>query len=179
MTHTASMPTWFAVLRIAVFALLAFNTAWYFHAGSTSKGLDAAAWLLLLGLYSAETQLGDRVGRVAGALRALRLVAAGGVCAAGVAYLLERNALDAINTALWIGVVILLECEVRYPRTAARRRTAFLATAVMLYASLAALVAAWGWRGEWFDAYDALLWLVAFAALETDVLGVTGVKSAI
>jgi hypothetical protein len=27
----------------------------------------------------------------------------------------------------------------------------------------------WAWRGEWFDAYDALLWLVAFAAIEMDV----------
>ena len=27
------------------------------------------------------------------------------------------------------------------------------------------------WRGEWFDAYDALLWLVAFVTLELDVLG--------
>ena len=36
-----------------------------------------------------------------------------------------------------------------------------------------ALVAAWLWRGEWFEAYDAALWLIAFATLEMDVLGFT------
>lgn len=179
MTSTASLPRWVGVLRIAVFGLLTFNTAWYFHAGSTSKGIDAAAWLLLLGLFSVETQFAGRVGKIAVILRVLRLIAAAGVCVAGVAYLVERNALDAINTALWIGVVILLECEVRYPQIVARRRPAFIAAAGVLYGSLAALVVIWGWRGEWFDAYDALLWLVAFAALETDVVGVAGLKSAI
>ena len=34
-------------------------------------------------------------------------------------------------------------------------------------------VAAWLWRGEWFEAYDAALWLIAFATLEMDVLGFT------
>ena len=40
----------------------------------------------------------------------------------------------------------------------------------MLYAGLAALVPVWAWRGEWFDAYDATLWLVAFATIEINVL---------
>jgi len=37
-----------------------------------------------------------------------------------------------------------------------------------------ALVAAWLWRGDWFDAYDAALWLVAFATLEMDLLSFIG-----
>jgi hypothetical protein len=28
----------------------------------------------------------------------------------------------------------------------------------------------WAGRGEWFDAYDAMLWLVAFATIEINVL---------
>ncbi len=35
---------------------------------------------------------------------------------------------------------------------------------------LAALVLVWAWRREWFDAYDAALWLAAFAMIEMDVL---------
>jgi hypothetical protein len=35
-------------------------------------------------------------------------------------------------------------------------------------------VAAWLWRGDWFYAYDAALWLTAFATLEIDVLGFIG-----
>lgn len=39
-----------------------------------------------------------------------------------------------------------------------------------LYAGLAALVPVWAWRGEWFEAYDALLWIVAFAGIGINVL---------
>ena len=53
-------------------------------------------------------------------------------------------------------------------------RTGFTATAATLYTGLAVLVPIWGWRGEWFDAYDALLWLIAFATIEMDVLAVAG-----
>ena len=83
---------------------------------------------------------------------------------------MERESLDAINSGLWIAVVVLLEIEVRRPRDVARFRPWFAAAAAMLYTALALLVLTWGWRGEWLDAYDALLWLVAFAIIEMDVL---------
>ena len=38
-------------MRIAVFALLACNTAYYLYAGTLAKGVDAAAWLVLLALF--------------------------------------------------------------------------------------------------------------------------------
>jgi hypothetical protein len=159
-------------LRYSVFALLCGDTAYYLYAGPPSKALDAAAWLVLLALYTLETQHANIITspHAVRALRAMRIVVASAVCAAGVAYLLERNLLDTVNTALWIAVVALLEFEVRYPIAIARDRRIFAITAVTLYAGLAALVAAWAWLGAWFDAYDALLWLIAFATIELDVL---------
>ena len=50
-----TMPRWYRVLRAAVFVLLCVNTAYYVAAASVSKGLDSAAWLVLLVLYSIET----------------------------------------------------------------------------------------------------------------------------
>ena len=47
---------------------------------------------------------------------------------------------------------------------------AFAAGAALLYAALAAVVLSWAWQGVWFDAYDALLWLVAFTMIEVNVL---------
>ena len=41
----------------------------------------------------------------------------------------------------------------------------------MPYAGLLGLVLAWLLRGEWFDAYDAALWLAALATLEMGLLG--------
>ena len=93
------------------------------------------------------------------------------MCAAGIGFIIDRDNLDAVNTALWIAVVVLLELEVRHARLIARFRAAFTATAVGLYAGLAVLVVVWASRGEWFDAYDAFLWLLAFATIEMDVLG--------
>jgi hypothetical protein len=163
-------------MRVAVFALLIANTAYYLYAGTLSKGLDAAAWLVLLALFALETGFAAhvRTPRAAIVMRAVRLVAAVGVCVAGIGYVLERDTLDALNTVLWIAVVVLLEFEVRRPREIARFRAAFTATAVALYAGLAMLVLIWAWRAEWFDAYDALLWLIAFATIEMDVLAVAG-----
>jgi hypothetical protein len=167
-------------MRIAVFALLVCDTAYYLYAGTLSKGLDAAAWLVLLALFMLETGFAAHVRtlRSSIAMRTVRLIAAAGICAAGIGYVLEQDSLDAVNTALWIAVVVLLEIEVRHPDEVARLRTGFTVTAATLYSGLAVLVPIWAWRGEWFDAYDALLWLVAFATIEMDVLAVASPDTA-
>ncbi len=163
---------WYPGLKAAVFALLACNTAYYLLGGMLTKALDALAWLTLLGLFALETGFDGRFrARYAvAAIRGLRLAAAAAVGAAAVGYAYQNEWLDAINTGLWIAVVVLLEFEVRYPAAIARRRAWFTATALTLYSGLGALVIAWAWRKEWFDAYDALLWLTAFAMIEMDVL---------
>ena len=167
-------------LRIAIFALLFCNTAYYLFAGTLSKFLDAAAWLVLLALFALETGLagGIRTRAAAIAVRGTRLAAAAAICAAGIIYVVAKDWLDALNTGLWIAIVVTLEFEVRRPLAVARRRLLFVATATLLYAGLATLVFAWAWRGEWFDAYDALLWLMAFALIEMDLLRAAGPGSA-
>ena len=154
-------------------ALLAFNTVYYAVAGTTSKAVDAAAWLVLLVLFELEARLASVGAGVKSALRIARLMAAAGVFAATAGYLFEENALDAINSALWIAAVVLLEIEFRKPALVARRRRVFAALAFTVYGGLALLVAVWAWRREYFDAYDALLWLVAFATIEYQAADLT------
>jgi hypothetical protein len=158
--------------KALLFALLAVNTSYFAMSGATSKALDAAAWLTLLALFEAENRLAARTAayRADRWLRAARLVAAAGVCVATARYFVEGNVLDALNSVLWIGVVVLLESELRYPAIVVRGRGAFVSAAAALYGGLAVLVLIWALRGEWFDAYDAALWIVAFATLELDVL---------
>jgi hypothetical protein len=162
----------FALFKAAVFGLLAWNTAVYVYSGTLSEGLDSAAWLTLLVLFELETGFGDRFreGGTATAIRAARLVAAAAVCAAAAGYVREKEWLDAINTGFWIVLVALFECQVRYREAAARHRAWFAGATAMLYAGLAVLVLAWAWRGEWFDAYDALLWLTALLIIEINIL---------
>ena len=160
------------VFKAVLFPILAVNTAYFAIYGTASKGIDAAAWLTLFVLFEAETSFGDRLSsaRAKLAVRVLRLFAAAGVFAATIGYVFEDNALDAVNSALWIAVVVLLELELRFPRATSRHRGTFDALAVSAYGGLGVLVVLWALRGMWIDAYDAALWLTAFAAIELDIV---------
>lgn len=159
-------------VRPLLFVLLAVNAAVYATTGRFSEGLDAFAWYLLLALFELETRRPQwsRRPRAAATLDLLRLLAAAAVAVAAASYVLEGEWLDAANALLWIGVVIVLELEVRLPETAARFRRRVTGAAFTLYAALAAVALAWLLRGEWLDAYDALLWIAAFALIELDLL---------
>lgn len=163
----------YAWFKLCVIALLACNAVLFVLAGTANEALDSAAWFALLVLFELESAFALRLrhAHATAVIRGLRLAAALAIGLAAVGYLRDREWLDAANAWLWIAVVALLELEVRRPRSAAAHRPAFVLTAAALYGGLAAVAAAWAWRGEWFDAYDALLWLVAFVTLELDVLG--------
>src|SRR5688500_9537437 len=123
------------MFKAVLFLLLAVNTAYFAVYGTASKGIDAAAWLTLFVLFEAETSFGEWLSsaRAKLAVRVLRLLAAAGVFTATIGYVFEDNALDAINSALWIAVIVLLEIELRFARAAARYRSAFGGAAVALY----------------------------------------------
>jgi len=161
---------WF---KAAIIALLAVNTAVFLASGTLSEALDSLAWLTLLVSFELETGRREWFrGRWRTiALRGARLLAAAMLAAAAAGYVRGKEWLDAINIGLWIGVVALLEFEVRRPDAAMRHRGRFLAVTTVLYAGLVGLALTWLLRGEWFDAYDAALWLAAFATLEMDLLG--------
>jgi hypothetical protein len=178
----ASPVTRAAVIKPAIFALLAINAGIYATAGRFSEGLDAFAWFALLALFEIETRFPHwtRMSRNAIVLDLLRLVAAAGVAIAAFSFIRENEWLDATNAWLWIGVVVVLELQVRAPLFAARHRKACTAASLTLYVVLAAVALAWLLRGEWLDGYDALLWISAFALIEMDLLRLAdqpGVKS--
>jgi hypothetical protein len=161
-----------AAFKAVLFALLAANTAYFTIAGTLSKATDAAAWLLLLVLFEAESRFAARLQGMSSrrVLRTVRLAAGAAVVAATAGYLFENNALDALNSVLWIAVVVLLEVQVRYHDAVHRMRLTLSSVAACLYGGLALVVLMWALRGQWFDAYDALLWLVAFATIEVDLV---------
>ena len=157
----------------ALFTLLTLNTLVFLASGTPSEALDSAAWLTLLALFEVETgRVYSLRGRHATAvIRTVRLLAAVALIVAMAGYIRAKEWLDVANIGLWVAVVALLEVEVRYPGIVTRHRAPFTVAALALYAGLLAVVAVWLWHGDWFDAYDAALWLAAFAALEMDVLG--------
>lgn len=163
-----------AVIKPLIFTLLAINAGIYTLAGRFSEGLDAFAWFALLALFEIETRWPrwTRIPRNAVALDLLRLLAAAGVVLAALSFIREQEWLDATNSWLWIGVVAVLELQVRAPLFVARHRIAFTIASLILYGALAVVALAWLGRGEWLDGYDALLWIAAFALIELDLLRV-------
>ena len=168
----AADPPGYLWFKAGLFALLACNAVAYITTGTLSEALDSVAWLVLLALFELETGFGwgARGGWTAGAIRGARLLAAATVAAAAAGYVREEEWLDAINVALWIAIVIMLEAQIRFPAMAARLRTALAVAAGVLYAGLGAVAVAWMWQGVWFDAYDALLWLAALVVVEMNIL---------
>lgn len=160
------------IYKGAIFALLVAIIATFFLRGELNEGLDGFGWLILLVLFEAESLIQERI-RAAGMLRlvhGIRLAALVAIIAAAIGYFYENDWLDFINASLWIVVVILLEIETRLPQRVAQNYRAFRGVSMGLYSALAILVFIWAWRMEWLDALDALLWLLAFATIEMDIL---------
>ncbi len=165
------MTRWYAAVELVVFLLLIANTVVFVVRGSAAEGLDAVAWLTLILLLAFEAACAGRLAarRALAAVRVVRWAAGAAVVVAALGYVQERAWLDAANAWLWIAVVVLLEAKVRLA-AALRRPLPFTGSVTAaLYAGLAELVLVWAWRGEWFDAYDAALWIVAFATIEVNL----------
>jgi hypothetical protein len=160
------------LLKLGLFVLLTVNSAVFALSGTAAEGLDSMAWLTLLILFELETAYAKRLStrRALLAVHTVRMCAGAAVVAAAVGYVRENAWLDAVNAWVWIAVVVLLELKVRFPQAFPRHRTVTEASAGVLYLGLGAIVAVWAWQGEWFEAYDAALWIVAFVIIELNIL---------
>lgn len=170
MRRAALRPRWQRPLQRVLIALLAVNCLVYSLERPWREAADALAWFALLVLFYLEASSREPRPAWAAAIRCGRLAAAAAIAAAGWAYMQAGAWLDACNTALWIGVVALLEAQIRRPALAARHRAACMRAALLLYGGLAVLPVVWLAQREWLAAYDAVLWLAAFATIEADVL---------
>jgi hypothetical protein len=160
--RVAGRVTVYVAVKGALVALLAVNGALYALHGTAGEAADALAWFVLLLLFYAETTFAPEV-------RSTHVEAAIRWMAATLAYLHAHAWLDAANNTLWIALVALLETQVRRPGLAQRWRLSFRTAAVVIYGALAVIPIIWVMEREWFAAYDALLWLAAFATIEADL----------
>ena len=160
------------LLQCGLYALLAVNTAWFLAIAPWTKGLDSLAWFTLLMLFALETANRRWLEKLhaRGLVHLLRAGVVVAIVVSAYGYVQQEQWLDAVNVALWILVVILLECELRFAQWVANHRRLFAGSACVLYGAIGALVPLWALRGEWFDAYDAVLWLIAFVLIEMDAL---------
>ena len=159
-------------ITLTLIGLLALNAVIYTANGRAAEAADAVAWFALLALYEWECRRhpAARHQRIEILLFACRLGAAIAIVFSAATFLREQEWLDALNAWLWIGVVIVLEIEVRLTTLSELHRRSLLVTSLLLYGGLAAVMLAWLYQGEWFDAYDASLWIAAFALIEMGLL---------
>jgi len=79
---------------------------------------------------------------------------------------------DIFNSAAWLGVVIVLEIEVRLQlrgTLSGKIMSANKFVKVALYATLFLAAVYWGFMGDFLDFWDACLWLFAFIFIEMNV----------
>ncbi|TXS90718.1 hypothetical protein FV139_17205 [Parahaliea maris] len=79
---------------------------------------------------------------------------------------------DVINAGAWILVVVVLEVEVRLQLRGNLSRSVMRGTAwikAVIYFTLFAAAAYWGYAGDFLDFWDAALWLFAFIFIEMNV----------
>ncbi len=151
-----------ARIHAIVLALLGANVAVYLYRGRFSEVLDAAAWFALIAAFSLAAFAPAFAQRWRQALALLRLAAGTAVLWAAIHFITESEWLDAVNAWLWIAVVVALEFELR---NGASRRLLRSFT-LLLYAALLFIALLWLAGGDWFEAYDALLWICAFVVVE-------------
>lgn len=169
----------FVVFKWLMYTLLAGDVVLYALFGRLTELVDTTAWLVLLMLFEWETGGWPLPMRWRSSLHGVRAIAALAVLVACVGYALERQWLDFANEMVWLGVVALLELEVRLPAGAVRLHRGRHACAAVLYVTLVGFLLAWAIQGAtgpeplhaWLDAWDALLWLSAFVVIELNVFG--------
>ena len=168
----------FVVFKWCVYALLALDVLLYARYGRATELLDTAAWVVLVLLFEWETGGWRLPVAMRPLLHGARAVAALAVVVAVVGYAFEREWLDFANETTWLGIVALLELDVRLPRRFGRAHRLRRRASALLYLALGAFLLGWmiegvagGAADAWLDTWDAALWLVAFWVIELNVFG--------
>lgn len=80
---------------------------------------------------------------------------------------------DVINSGVWLGVVLVLEADVRLQEHYRLHGIALQISTyckIVFYAPLFLAAVYWGVKGDFVDFWDAFLWLVAFIFIERNVV---------
>jgi len=79
---------------------------------------------------------------------------------------------DAINAAVWLLIVIVLEADVWFEKRdlmTERKMAIGKIIKIVLYGTLFAATVYWGFLGDFIDFWDAVLWLIAFVFIEMNL----------
>ena len=155
-------------LKLTILLLLALNALIYALVDTMTGTIDAIAWLMLLLLYEVETNQ-NSLPISANMLKFTRNGLIALIVLVFFSYLVTGEWLDVLNTLLWLGLVALLELEVRWQDLVMRHRRTFWLLTATTFCGLMAIAGIWFLQGAFLDGYDAILWIAAFALVEVDI----------
>lgn len=159
----------YSKLKLTILSLLSLNTVLFILAGSFVNAADSIVWLLLLISYDLESY-NIKLPISNHALHQTRNILVCFIALIFFGYLLQGDIFAGINSLLWLALLVLLELETLKPNWKEANQTAYWAATAMVFMGLIALVFTWVSFGAWLDAYDASLWIAAFAIVEADLL---------
>lgn len=163
----------------SVYTLLFINMILFFTTQTIIEGVESLAWLVLLMLFEWETtQLSEPYNSwfekrtiFIFTMIAYLFVIYSAYAYTTAEYIKENGTLDMYNAISWLLVVAILEYDVympgKYYKTEWFVRNV---VKVLLYIALF-VIAIWWWiDGEFFDFYDAVLWILCFFFIELNIL---------
>ena len=157
-------------LKLGLLLLLVTNATLFLTRGEYNDSFDSMAWIVLMVLYEVETGNLPLLRPSIPHLPWIRQVAVGVVVLAELSYLIEGAWLDGLYSLLWLLVVILFEIESRYPGKVETHPRLFRMAGLSLILGMMGVIGAWLLDGAYFNAYDGLIWSLAFLIIDLDLM---------
>jgi hypothetical protein len=154
--------------KLLIWVLLMVNAVIYAVVDTLTTAIDAGTWLILLAIYELEANSnGFAVSELV--LNKIRTGLIAVIALVFFSYLHDSEWLDVSNSLLWFALITVMELEVRRPNIVFKYANLFWLSTIVIFSGLIGMVGIWLWQQAWLDAYDALLWIAAFALIEVDI----------
>lgn len=155
--------------KLLILGLLTVNALIYAVVDTVTTAFDAATWLILLVIYELESS-GQKLPLTEPVLEKIRSGLIAIIVLVFFSYWHDSEWLDVANSLLWFALIAVMELEVRRPAMVLRNANLFWVLTIAIFIGLIVMAGLWLWHTDWLDAYDALLWIVAFGMIEVDLL---------
>jgi len=163
----------------SVYFLLFINMILFFKTRTIVEGIESLAWLILLIMFEWETAqlnkpyISVHKNRM---IFVLTIIAYIFIIYSAYYYMIpeyikKNGKLDMYNTITWLLVVILIEYDVYFPGK--YYRLEWIIRNILkkiLYCILFIVAVLWLINGEFFNFYDAFLWIICFFFIELNIL---------
>jgi len=154
--------------KLLILILLTVNAGIYAVVDTVTTAIDAGTWLILLAIYELEAN-SDQLPVSEANLEKIRTGLIVVIVAVFFSYWHDSEWLDVANSLLWFALIAMMELEVRRPEIVLKHAGLFWLLTMAVFTGLIVMAAIWLWGQAWLDAYDALLWIVAFGMIEVDI----------